>query len=146
MKIVFLPLWLLNFREVPQLSINIDVPLLIDEKLNVLIGNSLKNYFTNDVKCVLISNEIANHLRKWLNDLEDYLIEEKNIKRYHDIEIDIKEFLKEINSTKDDKNLFSLNRETRTIEETDFDKPGKFRFKKSRKKEESKDDNLFSCS
>ena len=146
MRIDFLPQWLLDFREVPQLPVKIDVPLLVDEQYNVLIGNSLKNYLVGDIKCVIINNEVANHLRKWLSDLEDYLIEEKDIKRYHNIENDIQDFLKEVTSTKSDENLFSLNREVRTIEETDFDKPGKFRFKKSRKKEESKDDNLFSCS
>ena len=146
MKIDFLPLWLLNFREMPQLSVNLDVPLLVNEQNDVLIGNSLKKYLTGDIKCVIINNEIANHLNKWLNDLENYLIEEKNIKRYHDIENDIRDFLKEVNYIKSDENLFLLNREVRTIEEVDFDKPGKFRFKKSRKKEESKDDNLFSCS
>lgn len=145
MRIELYPSWLLNFKEMPQLPVNIDVPLLISERGDVLIGNSLKNYIVGDTRCVIINNELADHLEKWLEDLEKYLIEENDMKRYHEIEKEVQDYLREANLTRIDDNLFLLEREIRTIEETEFDKPGKFKFKKSRKKEDSKDDNLFSC-
>lgn len=145
MKIEEKPTWLLNFKEINKLPVRIEVPLLTDEDNNVLLGNSLKEYYNNkpNINCVIIKNSLAFRLKKWLYDLEVYLVEENNIERYHNIENEIQNLLKIANASDLNDNLFVLSKETRTILDVEFDKPGKFKFKSSRKKEEE-DDNLFS--
>ena len=145
MRIEEKPNWLLNYKEINKLPVKINVPLLIDENDNVLLGNSLKDYYRNEINinCVIIKNSLAFRLEKWLYDLETYLIEENNIERYHNIESEIQNLLKLATSSDLNDNLFILSKETRTILDVEFDKPGKFKFKSSRKKEDE-DDNLFS--
>ena len=145
MKIEEKPNWLLNYKEVNKLPIKINVPLLIDENDNVLFGNSLKEYYKNEpnINCIIIKNSLAFRLEKWLYDLELYLIEENNVERYHNIESEIQNLIKITTSSNSNDNLFILSKETRTILDVEFDKPGKFKFKSSRKKEDE-DDNLFS--
>lgn len=134
--------WQLRFdEEIPRLNIDIDVPLLIDKDFNVLIGNCLrKESLFSEVNVIQIENDVF--LKKVLKGVELALIAENDLKRFHTIEKEIKEYLSSQSQNYDQNDLFNVGKETKTIEETSFFKPPDYNFSKGKRKKESDEDLL----
>jgi len=145
MKIERLPIWLLNFKDMPKNHCDIIFPLIVNEQYDVLFGNSIQGSLQADADCIVL-NEKNTFLPEKLFCLETALLEENDFKRWHDIQQDLNEWACRLQNSEAEKDagLFAVEKETRTIEEAEFDCPKEFKHKEKKKKEAFTDDSLFS--
>ena len=137
-------LWLTFNEEVPTVDFNIKVPLIVDEKDNVLMGNCLRENINalDEIDVIIIHSDPF--IKQVLKDLELAFVEENSMKRFNQIEKEVQTFLAYIVRPVAE-NLFEFDREHRTIEEVEFIKPPAYNFHKGKRKGKNNED-LFSGS
>jgi len=123
--------WKLNFNlDVPCTDFKTDLPLLINEKNDVVLGNSLrKNYgMMEEVKCIIIEQD--KYLEKSLLDIELAVIEENSKDRYYAIEKELKKYLSDFKNDFELISLFNIETEKDFITEENYLDPGDYDFTK----------------
>lgn len=94
MKIYKVKKNMLKWKEINQISFKWNLPILIDNEFNVLAGNCLNNYLSNDILVVIVNkNEV---LEKNLYYIEQKVIEENSEKRFHTIYSEVLGYFNEL--------------------------------------------------
>lgn len=145
MEIKTIPKDNLHFQEMKQIDFKLDIPILINNKCFVLLGNSVKNILGNDVKVISISAN--NYLNQCLFDLEKIIVDENNLERVYQFQEEISQYIySELNNI--DKNSLFEVKEYGLIDEAKYIKPPEYNFEKHNTKKKKDDgvnnENLFS--
>lgn len=148
MKIIIVKAWLLKFdTSIPIISYKIELPLLIDNRNNVLVGNSLRAYFDplDDVKCIVDYNN-DEFARSVFAGIELYFATENSFERIKNIETQLKKYINSFNRTFESISLFEIEQEKRWVTKDNYDKPPVYNFVKKKKKngDDEEDDDIFS--
>jgi len=123
----------LIWTEMPQLDYKWSMPILVDHKRNVLLGNSLRDRLNNEVIIIVI--EKNERLAEDLLFIENKLAEENNLKRIGRLEAEIRDYLREVRKPiVENVDLFEF-RDTNCITEENFILPPPYDFTKHRKKD-----------
>lgn len=133
MKIFKLSKNSLIWTEMPQIDYKWSLPILVDHKRNVVLGNSLRDRLNSEVIVIVI--EKNERLTEDLLFIENKLAEENNLKRIGFLESELKELLREIRKPiVENIDLFEF-RDTSCITEENFILPPPYDFTKHRKKD-----------
>lgn len=135
----------LCFNDIPLLNFKTKLPLLISFNNEVILGNSIRNCYKEEVTCIRIN--CCDFLKKCLYNMERLLVEENNIQRLYQLEKELMDFINsELKVVEEQDNLFVF-RETRFINEDNYNKPPSYNFEKHKSKKKGDDDSvsLFSC-
>lgn len=104
----------LKWKEIGQINYKWNLPILIDNKYNVLVGNSLKDILPDEV-IVVITNYNPT-LEETLYYVENKVVEENSEDRFNVINYEIREYFKELRKPPIETiSLFDEIKETRTI-------------------------------
>lgn len=144
--------WKLRFVEdFIQTDFNWDLPLLIDDQNNVLLGNSNYSKYDDllqDVKCLIMKND--SYLQTALSKIEFEIITEDNQQRFYDIQKELKDYLSQFNNQFESFSLFDLPPVEELITEENYEDPGDYDYIKhnvvdrGKNDEEVEDAGLFS--
>jgi len=123
----------LNFQDMPQIIYKWNIPILVDNNLNVILGNSLKDCLSDKVFLVIVDSFDREVLFDALKEIELKIAEENSKERIEMIYAEIYNFFKEVRKPKiETVSLFSYQEAEEITEETyveppayDFNKHGK---------------------
>lgn len=136
----------LIFNNLPDLTFKSKLPLLINQNNEVILGNSIKNCYGEEVSCIKIN--CIDFLKNCLYNIENELIKENNIDRLYEIEKELMEFIeKELKKEIEQITLFDY-KERNFITEENYNHLPEYDFVKHnliRKKGDDESVNLFSC-
>lgn len=130
----------LIFNDTATVDHKSKLPLLINQYNEVVLGNCIKDSYGEEVKCIRIKTDPYEF--NTFTSLERYLVEENNLGRFNDIEVEIGKYLREYFSNVEVMSLFEI-RETRCITESLFIKPPAYNFDKGKKKDKDNEDEDF---
>lgn len=137
-------MFLLDFNErVPTFNQKLDIPLLVDEKDRVLLGNSLRKNFelTEEIECIIIKTD--DYMLRPLEELETALIKDNEKHDVKRVVQGLKKYLSSFNEA-EALRLFDLPADNNFVTEKNFKKPADYNFDKGKKsKEEDNDAGLF---
>lgn len=135
-------LYKLTWFEMEQIDYVFDLPILIDRRGYVLLGNSIKNQVINNETVEAIVVSVDDYMKGILYEIESVVVGEGSLDRFRNIEAELKNYLAdfdrkfEVLSLFDDEEL----RETRLVTEDNFIKPPAYNFDKGTKKADNSDD------
>lgn len=131
----------LSFKEMQQVDFNISIPILINEKKEVICGNCCKDVLLKrEYIRVIVLSKSNSFIEETLYNIEKEVAKE-DVVRFHLIEQDIEKYICGENNEVEKMSLFEI-KETRCINEDDFIKPPPYNFKKNKKKEKESEKDL----
>lgn len=131
----------LTFKEMQQVDFNISIPILINEKKEVICGNCCKDMLLKrNIIEVIVLYGSNSFVENTLYNIETEVVKE-DITRFYLIENDIKKYLRQENNTIETISLFEV-KENNCIDESSFVKPPPYNFKKHKKKDKTEEIDL----
>lgn len=120
----------LQWKEMPQISYNWNLPILVDSDYNVIVGNSLKDSLSDNVIIVVMDNYQRETLFQALFDIETKIAEENSEDRINQLYIEFRDFFREVRKPKIETiELFRVS-EDRCITEELYIEPPPYDFNK----------------
>lgn len=125
------PVEKLIWQDMKQIDFKFNLPLLINRRGEVLLGNCLKKQITKKKSYPVIIVEIDNYMGQILKDLELTVVEENSIERYHAIQKELKVYINSFNIGFEIISLFDNEelKENGLITEENYIRPYTSRFK-----------------
>lgn len=120
----------LKWKEIPQITYNWNLPILINTDYEVVAGNSLKDSLSDSIIVVIMDNNQREVLFQAIYDIETKIAEENNSDRINQLYIEFRDFFREVRKPKVETiELFEI-RENRCITEELYDEPPAYDFNK----------------
>ena len=120
----------LKWKEMPQIQYNWSLPILVDTELNVIVGNSLKDSLYDSIIIVQMDNNQREPLFQALYDIETKIAEENSLERINMIDVELRDFFKEVRKpVLETISLFDI-REDRCITPETYIEPPPYDFNK----------------
>ena len=117
-----------------------DLPILIDTKKNVLLGNSIRFFSRNEIWCIMIDVSKFDCLDYFV-EIEKTMINEFKENKYHELKKEIFNFRKTFNEKEYEfTELLSKQREDRLITDGNYIEPPAYNFDKHSKKKEEEEE------
>lgn len=120
----------LKWKEMPQISYNWNLPILINTEYEVVAGNSLKDSLSDNIFVVIMDNNQREVLYQAIQDIETKIAEENNSDRINQLYIEFRDFFRDVRKPKFETiELFDI-RENRCITEELYIEPPPYDFNK----------------
>lgn len=120
----------LKWKEMPQITYNWNLPILVNTEYEVIVGNSLKDSLPDNIFIVICDNNQRETLFQALYDIELKIAEENNSDRINQLYIEFRSFFKEVRKPKIETiELFNI-KEDRCITEELYIEPPPYDFNK----------------
>lgn len=120
----------LKWKEMPQISYNWNLPILINTECEVVAGNSLKDSLSDSIIVVIMDNNQREVLYQAIYDIETKIAEENNSDRINQLYIEFRDFFRDVRKPKFETiELFDI-RENRCITEELYIEPPPYDFNK----------------
>lgn len=130
MKIYRIDKSLLKWREVPQINYPWNLPIFVNEDMEVVAGNFLKDALPDKIMFFIIKNQFKGAIEA-ISYLEDLIIEENNLGRINELYVLLRKYLYNIKYPEEFVPLFDY-KETDILTEDNYKKPN-FAFNKKEK-------------
>lgn len=120
----------LKWKDMPQISYNWNLPILVNTEYEVIAGNSLKDSLSSNIIVVICDNNQREVLFQAIYDIETKIAEENNSDRINQLYIEFRDFFREVRKPKFETiELFDI-REDRCITEELYIEPPAYDFNK----------------
>lgn len=142
------PMNKITWFEMEQINYQFTLPLLIDRRGYVLLGNSVKKQHIHKEKIDVVVISVDDYLKDILYEIEKTVVKENKLERYIEIEKELSQYLREFNKGYELISLFDDEeiKEYGLITNENFIMPPPYNFKKNSNKnndEEMDSDDLF---
>ena len=142
------PMQKIKWFEMQQIDYQFKLPLLIDRRGYVLLGNSVKEQHIHKEELDVVVISVDDYLKDVLYEIEKAVVKENKLERCIEIEKELSQYLREFNKDYELISLFDDEeiKEYRLITNENFIMPPPYNFKKNSNKnkdEEMDSDDLF---